>query len=55
MRKEDFTDEELKLLRIIFKGAETILYMKREDNEDNYDINIFYNLKQKLGIFEVLL
>jgi len=55
MNKADFNEEELRLLKTIFKSAEAILEIKRESNDDVYDINTLYNLEQKLGIYEVLL
>ena len=54
MSKEDFTEEELKLLKAIFEGAETIAYIMRYDRYDVDLINTLYDLKEKLGIIEVL-
>ena len=54
MNKEDFTEDELKMLKVIFKGAEAILEAKRIDNYDVDDVNTFYYLKQKLGIYDLI-
>lgn len=55
MNKADFNDEELEMLKLIFKSAEAILQLKRKSNDDVYDINTLFHLTQKLGIYEVLL
>lgn len=52
--KQNFTEDELRMLNMIFKGAEAVLEAKREDNYDVYDINVLYSLKEKLGIADLL-
>ena len=52
--KLNFTEDELRMLNMIFKGAEAVLEAKREDNYDVYDINVLYSLKQKLGIADLV-
>lgn len=49
--KEDFTEEELKLLRVIFKTAYTWL-----DYAISYefDRNTLYYLLEKLGIYDLV-
>lgn len=54
MQKEDFTEDELEMLKLIFKSAEAILQLKRTSNDDVYDINTLFYLKQKLGIYEIV-
>lgn len=47
--EQDFTEEELKMLRAIFNGAEAFL-----DVYDSEYVNIFFHLQEKLGIWEVI-
>lgn len=61
MTKEDFTEDELKLLRVIFKGADAVIEAMRSSNYDVYDINYdvydinnLYNIKIKLGIYDLV-
>lgn len=54
MKKEDFTEEELIMLKVIFKGAEAVIEAKREDRYDNRDSNTLFHLKQKLGILDLV-
>lgn len=53
--KQDFNEDELKMLKMIFKGTEAALEAKREGRYDVYDINVLYSLKEKLGIADLLL
>lgn len=52
--KQNLNEDELKMLNMIFKGAEAVLEAKRESNDDVYDINTLYSLKMKLGIADLL-
>lgn len=54
MTREDFTEEELIMLKAIFKGAEAFIEAQRKDRYDVYDINTLFDIKQKLGIYELL-
>ena len=42
------------LLRVIFKGADAVIEAMRSSNYDVYDINNLYNIKIKLGIYDLL-
>lgn len=52
--KEDFTEDELALLRLAFKLADTVIESQRADNYDVYMCNTMYDLKNKLGIYNLL-
>ena len=52
--KEDFTEEQLKLLRMVFTVLDTIVESCREGNSDVYLRNELYYLKEKLGIYDIL-
>lgn len=54
MKQNDFTEDELKLLRIIFKGADAVVEVMSDSNYDVYDINNLYNIKMKLGIYDLV-
>ena len=54
MTKEDFTEEELIMLKAMFKGAEAVIEAKREDRYDVYDVNTLYDIKMKLGIYDLV-
>ena len=51
---EDFTEDELRLLRMAFKLIDDVVEMQRDDNYDVYMCNVLYDLKNKLGIYDVL-
>jgi hypothetical protein len=51
--KEDFTEEELMLLRLAFELLDTSVYTMDKLNYDN-NSNIVYDLKEKLGIYDLL-
>ena len=54
MNRNDFTEEELDLLRLIFELAETLVYNKYV-RENCYDsANILYEIKEKLGISDIV-
>lgn len=50
----EFTEDELKLLKLIFNVADTIVESQREDNYDVYNSNLLYSIKEKLGIYDIL-
>ena len=53
----NLTEEEEHLLKIIFKLGETLVYETggfNSDSGDCIDANTLYELKQKLGIYEVV-
>ena len=54
MKKEDFTEDELKLLNIAFKLIEDVVELQRTDNYDVYWCNVLFSLKKKLGIWDIL-
>ena len=51
---EDFTEDELQLLRMAFKLIDGVVEMQRNDNYDVYMRNVLYDLKNKLGIYDLL-
>lgn len=51
---EDFTEDELHLLRMAFKLIDDVVEMQRDDNYDVYMCNTLYDLKNKLGIYDLL-
>ena len=53
MSKDDFTEEELKLLVLIFRAGDTIIENLRYTNCE-ISPNDMYNLEQKLGIYDIL-
>lgn len=54
----NLTEEEQQLLKIIFKLGETLIYETRGFNPDKtgdfISSDTFYELKQKLGIYEIV-
>ena len=54
MEKSDFTEEELSLLETIFKIADVMVEDVEKTNYGGYDRNILYNLKNKLGIYDLV-
>lgn len=53
-KEEDFTKEQLQLLRMAFKLVGDVVEMQRYDNYDVYMCNELYRLKEKLGIYDIL-
>lgn len=51
--KEDFTEDELALLRLAFELLDTAVCRMDELNYNN-DNNTVYFLKEKLGIYDLL-
>lgn len=54
MNKEDFTEEELNLLQAIFKAAEAFVEVRRRDRYDVDSSNILFEIKEKLGIYDLV-
>lgn len=52
--EEDFTDDQLQLLRIAFKLIDDVVEIQRQGNSDVYMCNELYYLKEKLGIYNLL-
>ena len=53
-KEEDFTEEQLLLLRMAFKLVDDVVEMQRCDNYDVYMCNELYHLKEKLGIYDLV-
>lgn len=49
-KEEEFTEDELALLRLAFKLVDDVVEMQRMGNSDVYMCNVLYYLKEKLGI-----
>lgn len=56
MKREEseFTEDELKLLRLAFKLADTVVEVQRVDNYDVDMCNSLFYLKEKLGIDDLV-
>lgn len=52
--KEDFTEDELMLLKMAFKLVDDVVEIQRYDNYDVYLSNVLYHLKKKLGIYDLV-
>lgn len=52
--EEDFTEDELVLLKMAFKLVDDVVEMQRTSNYDVHLVNELYNLKEKLGISRVV-
>ena len=52
--EEDFTEDELRLLRMAFKLIDDVVEMQRDCNYDVYMCNALYSLENKLGIYDLL-
>ena len=53
-KKEDFTDDELMLLKMAFSLADNVVNTFRMDNYDVYLSNTLYHLEEKLGIGDIV-
>lgn len=53
-KEEDFTEDELVLLKMAFKLVDDVVEMQRTSNYDVHLVNELYNLKEKLGISRVV-
>ena len=51
--KDDFTEEELMLLKLAFNLLDTAVCTMDKMNHD-YNCNVAYYLKEKLGIYDLL-
>ena len=51
--KEDFTQDEFKLLTMAFKIIDDVVELQREGNSDVYLCNELFHLKEKLGIADL--
>ena len=49
-----FTNEELMLLKMGFNILDTVVESMRNGNSDVYMSNVLYNLKNKLGIYDII-
>ena len=56
MRREvdEFTEDELNLLKLAFALVDTVVESQRLDNYDVYMSNSLFHLKEKLGIYDLL-
>lgn len=52
--EEDFTEDELFLLKMAFSLTDNVVETLRTDNYDVHLNNVLYNLKNKLGIYELV-
>lgn len=52
--EEDFTLDELMLLKMAFKLVDDVVEIQRESNYDVYLSNELYSLKEKLGIDDLV-
>ena len=53
-QEEDFTEDELLLLRMAFRLVDDVVEIQRYDNSDVYLSNELYHLKEKLGIYDIV-
>ena len=53
-KEEEFTEDELMLLRLAFKLVGDVVEYQRTSNSDVYLCNELYYLKEKLGINDLL-
>lgn len=52
--EDEFTPDELRLLRLAFKLVDDVVESQREDRYDTCMVNELFNLKEKLGIYDVV-
>ena len=48
--EDDFSETELKVLRLAFRLADSVIEIQRTSNYDTDDCNALFNLKEKLKI-----
>ena len=53
-KEEDFTEDELKLLKMAFKLVADVVEIQRQDNYDVYLSNELFSLENKLGVYELV-
>ena len=51
---EDFTEDELHLLKLAFKLVNDTVEMQRLDNYDVDMCNALFSLKKKLGVYDLV-
>lgn len=49
-KEEDFTEDELMLLKMAFNLVDTVVETQRTGNSDVHLVNELYTLKEKLGV-----
>lgn len=54
-QESDFTEDQLRLLRIAFKMVEDMVELQRYGNSDVFMSNELFHLKEKLGISDLVL
>lgn len=54
-QESDFTEDQLRLLRIAFKMVEDMVELQRHGNGDVFMSNELFHLKEKLGILDLVL
>ena len=54
MKAEDFTEDELFLLKLAFSLAANVVEMEREGNYDVDMCNVLCSLKEKLGVYDLV-
>lgn len=54
-QESDFTEDQLRLLRIAFKMVEDVVELQRQGNGDVFMSNELFQLKEKLGILDLVL
>lgn len=52
--KEDFTEEQLQLLKMAFKLVEDVVDIQKHGNYDDPLYNQLYKLEEKLGVFDLI-
>lgn len=52
--KEEFTEEELMLLKLAFTLVDKTVEIQRTNNSDVWMCNVLFDLKEKLGIYDLL-
>lgn len=52
--EDDFTEDELMLLRLAFGLVDVAVESARRDNYDVDRSNALYDLKHKLGVYEIV-
>jgi hypothetical protein len=52
--KEDFTEDELMLLKMAFRLVDDVVEIQRYDRYDVHLPNELYGLKEKLGIYDLV-
>lgn len=53
-KSEDFTEDELLLLKMAFKLVNDVVNIQRSNNYDNDMSNALFSLENKLGIYDLV-